>query len=216
MRIVMVWGCRGMSGPRHVLRQPGWLCRLLVSTPHWRRGLVSLLKWFLVACFFVKFFSISTLDLPPVQYDPVLCTRQACKAILNPSCQVDYRAKLWVCCFCLQRNPFPPQYAMISEMHQPAELIPTFSTIEYTITVTFSFRTTVNQLQCECVCDFSEVPDNATNFPLCRRHLHGWGWTEGPERISADVHLSSASKCLCRTDYVWQNGSGIQKVISEI
>lgn len=28
---------------------------------------------------------------------------------------------------------FPPQYAAISEQHQPAELIPNFSTIEYTI-----------------------------------------------------------------------------------
>nr|CAD7265552.1 unnamed protein product [Timema shepardi] len=73
-------------------------------------------------------------DLPPIQYDPVLCTRNTCRAILNPLCQVDYRAKLWVCNFCLQRNPFPPQYAAISEQHQPAELIPIFSTIEYTIT----------------------------------------------------------------------------------
>ncbi|XP_017082250.1 protein transport protein Sec23A isoform X1 [Drosophila eugracilis] len=73
-------------------------------------------------------------DLPPIQYDPVLCTRSNCRAILNPLCQVDYRAKLWVCNFCFQRNPFPPQYAAISEQHQPAELIPGFSTIEYTIT----------------------------------------------------------------------------------
>ncbi|XP_039948584.1 protein transport protein Sec23A isoform X1 [Bactrocera neohumeralis] len=73
-------------------------------------------------------------DLPPIQYEPVLCTRANCRAILNPLCQVDYRAKLWVCNFCFQRNPFPPQYAAISEQHQPAELIPGFSTIEYTIT----------------------------------------------------------------------------------
>jgi len=73
-------------------------------------------------------------DLPPIQYDPVQCTRSTCRAILNPMCQVDYRAKLWVCNFCFQRNPFPPQYAAISEQHQPAELIPAFSTIEYTIT----------------------------------------------------------------------------------
>lgn len=72
-------------------------------------------------------------DLPAIQYDPVLCTRTTCRAILNPMCQVDYRAKLWVCNFCFQRNPFPPQYAAISEQHQPAELIPSFSTIEYTI-----------------------------------------------------------------------------------
>ncbi|XP_020813346.1 protein transport protein Sec23A-like isoform X2 [Drosophila serrata] len=74
-------------------------------------------------------------DLPPIQYEPVLCTRSNCRAILNPLCQVDYRAKLWVCNFCFQRNPvIPPQYAAISEQHQPAELIPGFSTIEYTIT----------------------------------------------------------------------------------
>ncbi|XP_044013279.1 protein transport protein Sec23A isoform X2 [Aphidius gifuensis] len=72
-------------------------------------------------------------DLPPIQYDPVLCTRSTCRAILNPFCQVDYRAKLWICNFCFQRNPFPPQYSGITEQHQPAELIPSFSTIEYTI-----------------------------------------------------------------------------------
>ena len=32
------------------------------------------------------------------------------------------------------RNTFPPQYAAISEQNQPAELIPQFSTLEYTIT----------------------------------------------------------------------------------
>ena len=73
-------------------------------------------------------------DLPPIQYDPVLCTRATCRAVLNPYCQVDYRAKVWNCNFCFQRNPFPPQYAAITEQHQPAELIPQFSTIEYTLT----------------------------------------------------------------------------------
>ena len=73
-------------------------------------------------------------DLPPIQYDPVLCARQNCKAVLNPMCQVDFRAKLWVCNFCFNRNTFPPQYAAISEQNQPAELIPQFSTLEYTIT----------------------------------------------------------------------------------
>ncbi|CAG5120210.1 unnamed protein product, partial [Candidula unifasciata] len=73
-------------------------------------------------------------DLPPIQYDPVLCTRTTCRAILNPFCQIDYRAKMWTCNFCYQRNPFPPQYAAITEQHQPAEIIPQFSTLEYTIT----------------------------------------------------------------------------------
>jgi len=73
-------------------------------------------------------------DLPPIQYDPLVCSRQTCKAILNPLAQVDYRQKLWVCNFCFQRNQFPAHYAAISEQHQPAELIPQFSTIEYTLT----------------------------------------------------------------------------------
>lgn len=44
-------------------------------------------------------------DLPAITYDPVMCTRTSCKAILNPFCQVDYRGKLWLCNFCFQRNP---------------------------------------------------------------------------------------------------------------
>jgi len=35
---------------------------------------------------------------------------------------------------------FPPQYAAISEQHQPAELIPQFSTIEYTLMVRYITR----------------------------------------------------------------------------
>eukprot|EP00794_Sanderia_malayensis_P019977 gene19977-21935_t len=73
-------------------------------------------------------------DLPPITYDPVLCSRNTCRAVLNPLCQVDYRAKAWVCNFCFNRNAFPPHYAGISEQHQPAEIIPMFSTIEYTLT----------------------------------------------------------------------------------
>jgi len=72
-------------------------------------------------------------DLPPIQYDPVMCARTSCKAVLNPNCQVDFQAKLWVCNFCFNRNTFPPQYAAISQQNQPAELIPQFSTLEYTI-----------------------------------------------------------------------------------
>jgi hypothetical protein len=60
----------------------------------------------------------SVIDLPPIQYEPVLCTRQSCRAVLNPMCQVDFRAKLWVCNFCFNRNAFPPQYAAISETNQ--------------------------------------------------------------------------------------------------
>ncbi|KAG7268728.1 hypothetical protein CRUP_012872 [Coryphaenoides rupestris] len=72
-------------------------------------------------------------DLPPVQYEPIMCGRANCKAVLNPLCQVDFRAKIWACNFCFQRNPFPPSYAGISDVNQPAELMPQFSTIEYIV-----------------------------------------------------------------------------------
>lgn len=52
-------------------------------------------------------------DLPPIQYEPVLCTRNTCRAILNPMCQVDYRAKLWSCNFCFQRNPVSRQFIIV-------------------------------------------------------------------------------------------------------
>ncbi|XP_065882430.1 protein transport protein Sec23A-like [Dysidea avara] len=69
--------------------------------------------------------------LPPLDYDPVLCSRPTCRAVLNPFCQVDYRSKSWLCNFCFARNAFPQNYAGISEVNQPAELIPQFSTAEY-------------------------------------------------------------------------------------
>lgn len=71
---------------------------------------------------------------PPtaLQYDPIRCSNAACRAVLNPYCQVDFRTKLWVCPFCLTRNHFPPHYAEnISESNLPAELIPQFTTAEY-------------------------------------------------------------------------------------
>lgn len=71
---------------------------------------------------------------PPtaLPYDPIRCSTGTCHAVLNPYCQVDFRSKLWVCPFCMQRNHFPPHYAdNISETNLPAELIPQYSTCEY-------------------------------------------------------------------------------------
>ncbi|KDE07582.1 protein transporter SEC23 [Microbotryum lychnidis-dioicae p1A1 Lamole] len=70
-------------------------------------------------------------DLPPVLYEPVTC--KTCRAILNPYCQIDVRGKLWICPFCLQRNAFPPHYKDISSNNLPAELLPKYTTIEYTL-----------------------------------------------------------------------------------
>ncbi|CAE6539090.1 unnamed protein product [Rhizoctonia solani] len=71
-------------------------------------------------------------DLPPVLYEPVTC-KPPCRAILNPYCQIDVRGKLWICPFCLQRNAFPPHYKDISNTNLPAELLPKYTTIEYTL-----------------------------------------------------------------------------------
>lgn len=71
-------------------------------------------------------------DLPPVMYEPVTC-KAPCRAILNPYCSIDVRGKLWICPFCLQRNPFPPHYKDISTTNLPAELLPKYTTIEYTL-----------------------------------------------------------------------------------
>ncbi|TGZ83217.1 hypothetical protein EX30DRAFT_317252 [Ascodesmis nigricans] len=67
---------------------------------------------------------------PPVQYEPVTC-KMPCRAVLNPYCQVDARAKLWICPFCLQRNQLPPHYKDIGPNAWPLELSPGYSTIEY-------------------------------------------------------------------------------------
>uniref|UniRef100_A0A915KNH3 Protein transport protein SEC23 n=1 Tax=Romanomermis culicivorax TaxID=13658 RepID=A0A915KNH3_ROMCU len=87
-----------------------------------------------VGCFFtpLKERLDETNQPPPLNYDPVMCTRPTCKAILNPLCTVDFRTKTWGCPFCFQRNPFPANYAMISEENLPPELI--FPTLEYTLT----------------------------------------------------------------------------------
>ena len=51
--------------------------------------------------------------------------------ILNS--QIDIRGKLWICPFCLSRNAFPPHYKDISNTNLPAELLPKYTTIEYTL-----------------------------------------------------------------------------------
>ncbi len=46
---------------------------------------------------------------------------------------MDVGGKLWICPICYQRNPFPPNYAGISETNLPGELMPQYTTIEYTL-----------------------------------------------------------------------------------
>ncbi|KAH8730026.1 transport protein-like protein sec23 [Phaeosphaeriaceae sp. PMI808] len=69
-------------------------------------------------------------DTPLLQYQPVAC-RPPCKGVLNPYCQVDMRARVWICPFCLQRNQLPAHYKDISAEQIPPELHPNSTTIEY-------------------------------------------------------------------------------------
>ncbi|KAF9010130.1 copii coat protein [Cyathus striatus] len=79
-------------------------------------------------------------DLPPVLYEPVACKPPLVFTSPFPvpshllACsQIDIRGKLWICPFCLSRNAFPPHYKDISNTNLPAELLPKYTTIEYTL-----------------------------------------------------------------------------------
>lgn len=67
---------------------------------------------------------------PLLQYEPVTC-KQPCRAVLNPYANVDIRARIWICPFCLQRNPLPPHYKDITESAIPPELHIGNTTVEY-------------------------------------------------------------------------------------
>ncbi|CAN4116543.1 unnamed protein product [Withania somnifera] len=68
-------------------------------------------------------------ELPILHYDPLICTQ--CDAVLNPYARVDYQSRIWICPFCYRKNPFPKTYLGSNENNIPAELFPTYSTVEY-------------------------------------------------------------------------------------
>lgn len=70
-------------------------------------------------------------ELPILPYEPLVCAR--CAAILNPYARVDYQSRIWGCPFCYNKNSFPISYSGIGETNLPAELFPTYSTVEYKI-----------------------------------------------------------------------------------
>lgn len=83
-------------------------------------------------CMYTPLKRLPTNRLPaPLPYDPVQC--KSCTSVLNPYCRVDIRSRTWFCPFCYHRNALPPNYADISESNLPAELIPEYTTIEYTL-----------------------------------------------------------------------------------
>ncbi|XAR57333.1 hypothetical protein NMG60_11025424 [Bertholletia excelsa] len=70
-------------------------------------------------------------ELPLLPYDPLVCGQ--CGAVLNPYARVDYTTRIWVCSFCYRKNSFPRSYTGIGENNLPAELFPTYSTVEYQV-----------------------------------------------------------------------------------
>ena len=55
----------------------------------------------------------------------------AARTITDNFSQVDTRARVWICPFCLSRNQLPPHYKDITNNAIPPELHPANSTIEY-------------------------------------------------------------------------------------
>ncbi|KAJ4753488.1 Protein transport protein SEC23 [Rhynchospora pubera] len=72
-----------------------------------------------------------TSDLPLLPYEPLFCT--TCRAAINPYARVDARSATWHCPFCTGRNPFPRSYHGIGENNLPAELFPTYCSVEYVL-----------------------------------------------------------------------------------
>ena len=60
-------------------------------TLHASQGMKTNTQWTQKVHYYVLIYSFlkERPDLPPIQYDPVTCARQTCKAVLNPMCQVN-------------------------------------------------------------------------------------------------------------------------------
>jgi protein transport protein SEC23 len=54
-----------------------------------------------------------------------------CGAVLNPYASVDVPGRLWTCPFCIQRNPFPHNYAHLTHISQVPEVAGASTTVEY-------------------------------------------------------------------------------------
>lgn len=74
-------------------------------------------------------------ELPAVAFSTPLrrscASSQLIELALTMLRQVDMRARVWICPFCLQRNQLPAHYKDISQEQIPPELHPSSTTIEY-------------------------------------------------------------------------------------
>ena len=121
-----VFGFRGMSGHRRAWKQPAPSCRYLLSTPHSSIARISLQSYTNPSRANHRVVQSSTLT-----GSSLFSLLNVCSS--SPASQIDIRGKLWICPFCLSRNAFPPHYKDISNTNLPAELLPKYTTIEYTL-----------------------------------------------------------------------------------
>ena len=83
-----------------------------------------------VSCLYTPLKDIEGIQM--LEYNPIHC--RSCKAILNPSCHIDFRFKAWRCPFCGSDNHFPQHYAQhITETNLPGELVKAYTTVEYVL-----------------------------------------------------------------------------------
>ncbi|SMN19829.1 similar to Saccharomyces cerevisiae YPR181C SEC23 GTPase-activating protein, stimulates the GTPase activity of Sar1p [Maudiozyma saulgeensis] len=68
-------------------------------------------------------------NLPIADYNPVMCSGNHCRSILNPYCQIDMGTKAWICNICYSRNALPVHYSNLSPDTKPMEL--QYTTMEY-------------------------------------------------------------------------------------
>ncbi|KAL1562108.1 Protein transport protein S23 G [Salvia divinorum] len=94
-------------------------------------------------------------ELPILAHEPVNCSQ--CRAVWNPYSRVDYTTKIWICPFCYRRNPFPRSYDHINDNNIPAELFPTYSTVEYHLGPTPSLDSGLGRSASANNCSFSNV-----------------------------------------------------------
>ena len=81
-----------------------------------------------VGCLYTPLKEIEGIQM--LEYTPIYCRQW--RAILNPSCQVDFRFKAWRCPFWATENHFPQHYAShITETNLPGELVKSYTTVEY-------------------------------------------------------------------------------------
>ncbi|KAL3649059.1 hypothetical protein CASFOL_005462 [Castilleja foliolosa] len=97
-------------------------------------------------------------ELPILPYEPLNCS--GCEAVLNPYARVDYVSKIWSCSFCYRKNPFPKSYAHINENNIPAELFPTYSTVERVVDAC-SPEEELTALKRELLHVITRLPENA-------------------------------------------------------